>query len=339
MKKLTIHIGYPKTATTSLQLNVFSSLMREGKIEYLNHLNRKDENLGTLYCGNIIKYVTGMGELKKCQEELKNLSTIKKEISIISNENLSIFCDDFTWDNFNPTAAFNASRIHAVLSEYFDEIKIVMTLRAQKTLIPSFYAQYFKHFDKFNKKTATLSAWLENNLASNIADDDLMFNFDVMYSSYCHFFGENNIDVLLYEDLKHDKEAFYNQFSKILKIEPDYLAKLLETNIKNKTSNTASNKLITETPRLGDILLPYLKSPLKKILPTPLFNMAKQIYKRCFSQLLSSIKTRKIISIDNITTDQQLFVQQRFKQSNINLAKKLGLPLTKFEAYGYLEKQ
>ena len=30
-KKLIIHIGYPKTATTSLQLNLFGDLNRDGK--------------------------------------------------------------------------------------------------------------------------------------------------------------------------------------------------------------------------------------------------------------------------------------------------------------------
>ena len=36
MKKLLLHIGYPKTATTTLQESVFKKLFKLEKINYLN---------------------------------------------------------------------------------------------------------------------------------------------------------------------------------------------------------------------------------------------------------------------------------------------------------------
>lgn len=339
MKKLIIHIGYPKTATTSLQLNLFSSLKRKGKIEYLNHLNRKDDDLGEFYCRNIVAYITGMGELSKCQGELNQLSLIEKEISLISAETLSIFCENFTWDNLNSNAANNAARIKELLSKHFNQITIIMTIRAQKTLIPSFYAQVCRYFNKFDDSSLNIVPWINNHFSLKINENIMLFNFDTMYSSYRQVFGEQNVHVLLFEDLKYNKNNFYEKLAKILNILPGQLMSLLETNIKNKTIHTQKNQLLIEPPSLNDLILSLLKQPLKRILPRSVFNLIKMGYKRTFGRLLRKVKVNKYITIDYLTEKQEIFIQQRFRQSNLSLAKKLDIDIIKFEEYGYIEKQ
>jgi len=336
MKKLIIHVGYAKTATTSLQLNLFSSLRQEGKLEYLNHLNRNVPYLGGVYCKNIISYITGMGELIACEEELKKISEIEHDISIISAETLSTFCEGFTWDNLNSCASQNAVRIKNILSPYFDEICIIMTVRAQVTLIPSAYAQWYTQI-KSTLKTTTLSQWLNDTFLKNKDDNELIFNFHHMYTAYSQAFGYENVNVLIYEDLKYDKVRFYKQLARLLKITPDKLESLLETGVKNKTLNTGSNKLVTEAPTFSDIFLSSVRPPLKKLLPRRIFKPLRSAYLVSIGQVLSSVKVKTEISIDNLTENEQRAIQQRFKSSNLKLGKKLNLDLAKLEQYGYLD--
>jgi len=336
MKKLIIHIGYMKTATTSLQLNLFSSLKQEGRLEYLNHLNRKDSNFGDVYCGNIIAYITGLGGREKCNEELKSLKNITHDITIISNENISLYCKGFTWNKFNSNASLNAMRIKNILSPYFDEIYIIMTIRAQMTLLPSFYAQTYKHIKSIHKIT-TLSQWLNDTFSKNKDDNELMFNFDQMYAAYSQCFGYENVNVLIYEDLKYDKVRFYKQLATLLNTTPDKLESLLEKSVKNKTLNSGSNKLVTEAPTFSDVFLSYIRPPLKKLLPKQLFKQLRSAYLATIGQVLSAVKVKTEICIDNLTEDEKRTIQQRFKASNLNLAKKLNLDVARLKQYGYLD--
>jgi hypothetical protein len=337
MKKLIIHIGYSKTATTSLQLNVFSPLNQEGKIEYLNHLNRENLDLGGIYCRNIVSYITGMDELAKCDEELKKIEKITNDISLISAETLTFFCEEFSWGSLNSHASSNAMRAKSVLSPVFDEICIIMTIRAQQTLIPSAYAQWFTQIKSTNKKT-TLSQWLNDTFSKNKNDNELMFNFDQMYTSYINAFGNDNVHVLMYEDLKYDKVKFYEQLSTILNITTDKLALLLEKTVKNKTLKSGGNQLVTEPATLSDVFLSSVRPAFKKILPKKLFMPFRSVYRVSIGRMLSGVKVKTAVCIDNITEDERLFVQQRFQASNLNLAKKLKLDLAKLKQYGYLDQ-
>jgi len=334
MKKLIVHIGYAKTATTSLQLNLFSSLRQKGKLEYLNHLNRKDLNLGDIYCKNIVSYITGMGELEKCEGELRKLREIKHDVSIISAETLVTFCEGFTWDNLNSHASRNAVKIKSILSPYFDEIHIIMTIRAQQTLIPSAYAQWHTQIKSIDK-TTTLSHWLNDTFSKSKDDRELMFNFDQMYTAYSQSFGHENVNVLIYEDLKYDKLQFYKQLALLLNIMPDELESLLEISLQNKTLNSGSNKLVAEAPSFSDVFLSYIRPPLKKLLPKRLFKPLRSAYVASIGKVLSVIKVKTEVCIDNLTEEEKSVIQKRFAASNLNLAKKLNLDLVKLKQYGY----
>ncbi len=335
MKKLIIHIGYSKTATTSLQLNLFASLREAGKLEYLNHLNRKEPYLGNLYCRNIISYITGMGNLDKCKTELLKINEIKHDISIISAETLSTFCEDFSWGNLNSQATDNATRIKNIFMPYFDKICIIMTIRAQQTLVPSAYAQWYTQIQTANKST-TLSHWINDSFLHKKEDSKLMFNFYKMYSAYRHQFGSDNVNVLLYEDLLYDKKFFYNQLAVLLEITPSNLALLLETTNKNKTLMSDNNRLVVEAPTYNDIFLRNIKKPLKILLPKRIFTYFRTVYRLSIGRMLATLKIKKIVHINSLTTYEKTAIQKRFHDTNFKLGKTLGLDIFKLKKYGYL---
>lgn len=100
MKKLIIHIGYPKTATTSLQVNIFTSLMNKGEIEYLNHLEKGNPNYGGLSVKKMITYALGQDLNADWPAEAKQFIKINKKISLLSDELIS------TVSARSPTASY-----------------------------------------------------------------------------------------------------------------------------------------------------------------------------------------------------------------------------------------
>jgi len=201
--------------------------------------------------------------------------------------------------------------------------------------LPSVYSQVYKHIKSIHK-TTSLSQW-SNDTFCKKADNELMFNFDQMYSAYSQVFGSRNVNVLVYEDLKYDKACFYKQFASLLHITPDKLESLLETSMKNKTLSRGNNQLVTESPTFNDVFLSYIRSPLKKLLPKQLFKPLRSMYLMSVGRVLSVVTVKKEICIDDLTEDEKKVIQQHFHASNLRLAKKLHLDLDKLKQYGYLD--
>ena len=163
MKKLIIHIGNLKTATTTLQDNVFYELYKSGKIEYLNHTNDKTQNFGSYYCKNIIQYITGQSNNINnvaFKNELNNLKKIDNEITLLSNENISLYYNNMSWSQLNSSAIINSKKIKELFQPIFDEIKIIYSIRTQETLIPSFYTQCFAQITGENPKYKDFKFWI-----------------------------------------------------------------------------------------------------------------------------------------------------------------------------------
>ena len=122
------------------------------------------------------------------KEELEKIKLINNPISVISNENISFFSEDYSMAIHNSNAKKNARRIRKIFSPYFDEIQILMFTRAQVTIIPSFYAQLFNHITSIQPRFKKMSKWLETNffevlnLPLNIFSEKLKTSFFRMES-------------------------------------------------------------------------------------------------------------------------------------------------------------
>ena len=246
MKRLIIHIGYPKTATKTLQFNVLSNLMKTGKIEYLNHLGNDSDGLGHYPCKRIMDYVLGRGSKNDCMEELRHLEKIEKPLSVISNETLSHVSERSPTAAYKTGATDNIRKLKEIFAPCFDSIEIVMTIRAQDTMVTSYYTEEYYNIINKAPEFKLIGKWIQANI-ERIADDRLLiFNYNEMYDEICSSFGKEKAHVLVYEDLRGNKEKYFSQLATILGLESDYVQALFEGSIRNQTQQTGQGGTRTD---------------------------------------------------------------------------------------------
>ena len=211
MKTKYIHIGYPKNFSTSLQRDYFA------KHPELYHLGIGiDSNLG--YRDSLIEKTLEV-YLKSCKEFKYNevKEAIKKHFTNLFNkldsrykatgisaEHLSFA---FTHDGLSATE--KAKRLFEIFGK---ETKIIMVVRNQMDLLKSLYKESVRvgFAGDFETYINTLYKYQDRNFLYD-------FRYDLVYSLYADFFGENNIKVLFFEDYKKPgKEALNTHNTKQL---------------------------------------------------------------------------------------------------------------------------
>lgn len=335
MKKLIIHVGNLKTATTTLQENLFFELQNRGEIEYLNHTNDETRKFGSYFCKNIILYLTGQMDnfdKKTFNNELESLKSIKKDITLISNENISLFYNNMAWDDLDSTAIKNGKKIMELFSPLFEEIKIIYSIRAQDTLLPSFYAQYYSKITGEKRKYRDIGKWLEDNIFKQ-NNQKVLFDFNRFYEGYCLIFEKKNVFVLIYEDLINDFDGYCDRMEQIFSIHNSVIKDQLKIKPQNITTKTSNGETLVEKSNVSYWLTMYFRKFLKN---TILFSSAKEFYYFLIPTILRDFKIGNRRKIRNLNDEEIQVIHQIFRRSNQKLIDTLGLDKKKMKEYNYI---
>ena len=336
MKKLIVHIGYPKTATSTLQLNLFSNLSKDGKIEYLNHLAKPDPNFGELKCTKIIAYVLGQTDNTDFEDEIEAIKKIEKSITVISNENISFFEESFSWAYLGYNGTLNLDRLKAIFNPYFDKVEILIGLRNQATLIPSFYAEAYNMIIQEEPTFRTFEKWFRVNFSSSKHQDELPFNFHSMGVHASNLFGKDHVHFLLFEELRYDSELFHKKLASLLGIDQVYVQNALETNHKNITSKHPDGSLTTNKKTLNMILTAPFRKYLKRFDKKALEKLRK-IYHFIVPQFIRGYKTNSAENITTVTPHYIDYINERYAASNLGLLQEFDLPAAFMKQVGYIK--
>ena len=134
MKKLIVHIGYPKTATTSIQENVFAGLHNGGLINYLGRTaQRTRSKLGFKsvdYSEMLRTNFQLNGPVEKITKYLSN-----EKINVISDEDF-LFPTICTYARFGGKVSLDQMLFH-LKQQLTDDIavKVLISLRNQPQLL------------------------------------------------------------------------------------------------------------------------------------------------------------------------------------------------------------
>ena len=333
MKKLIIHIGYPKTATTTLQLNLYAKMHEEGKIEYLNHLNSPSNYLGEFYCGNALRYIMGMSDDYGVKEELEKFKKINNTISLISNENISFFSENYSWAYHNSDASKNAQRICDTFSPYFDDIQILIFTRAQATIIPSFYGQCLNHIVSKKPIFNNMQKWLDANFYNKLNDEKLIFNYDFMYDSYCKEFGADKTKVCLFEDLSNNQNRIATTLSLLFNVEKEYVNKSINrTNKKNVTIKNNLNQVKASSSSLMNRFVYYYNKYLSYFIKIEKAKKIKNKLLKIIPNFILGIEFKN--KSRGLSNEEKIKILNKYEKVNLSLMNKLGY--TKEEMINYL---
>ena len=246
-KKLVIHVGLQKTASTYLQTT------------YFPHLK------GVTYIGRPYTQINkAFNSLQFNDDSLFSLTEFQNEIEHIKryhHENNTILISD---ELFNGNAFYNfinQGLIAKRLSLAIPNAEIILFIRNQNDLILSLYNQYVKiglFNDQLNRNFIhkpgadfTLERWFADmrkwciNNNRYISHRSLFninhFRYSAMIKLYKDLF--NKVHIFLYEDFVSNKEMCLNRISSILNTQSPKNTDLLLEKTKNVNKGLTKNKL------------------------------------------------------------------------------------------------
>ena len=239
-KTLLIHVGYPKTASSSLQFGLFKFLDDLGHLK-LKTWRQKDtrEHLDKRLSSLLFNK-------KKINQNYKILNPTK--LNVISDESLTAplrlrkvnYGPDIIDPLFFPELIKKEFKNH--LEEGF-KIKILVVLRNQFDLLYSQYVEEYKLV--LNKKSNLL---FDKNHKVDLKDLEI-YDYALYLDKLEESFGRENITIAFFEDLKNDLKNFSYQIATLLNYDEKEVAEiLLKYHINKKNKNNKG--YITEVSKI-----------------------------------------------------------------------------------------
>ena len=245
MYRILVHLGLPKTATTSLQHNVFQPLHDQGRINFLGkNLDYNETNGNVVVINYNGKFIREAAEGKLCVEKAKGMLS-----TVLTNEKLNVFSDEGLMIAYPGQKNLSLNQKFSNLKQLFDgyDAKVVLTLRDPVEYCYSLYVQMYPDF---------FSTIADLNSFEKYSDKIFQNENDVMFES---FFSEKylsklerefDVSLTYFEDLSRDKLRFYNQWAEFLSVDSEVFSQLFESKHENQKVKkaTGSQKVFSLKP-------------------------------------------------------------------------------------------
>lgn len=324
-KEIFIHIGYPKTASTTFKKYLFSN---HKEFYYLRNNEDSNDLLNNLFYSRENSFKRFMNNYK--DELLKKVKSTNLTKFVLSEESLTSFSMFFRlWPapyiwTIEPNSVARKIKIAFKDSSVFDKVKILIVIRKQDDIIKSIYAQVYNLVFKKFKETRTFGKFLDYALGKNRNNFlvDALYYEDII-NEYEKLFGRENICIQVFEELQQDREKYIKKLCDFLGINFQDTLELLEDKHMNKKSSKV--KYSSDNRSLFEIINYY---KIKYFGPKSFGMEDNRMVNFLKGQYISGGKLSGI----KITPPYQETIKGLFAESNIRLSKKYDLDL---EKYGY----
>ena len=251
--KLVIHVGYPKTGSTTLQYGLFKYLHDVGQI----HLKMWRQNISDEPLTDRLSSL--LFQKNPISDKYKQLRQDK--LNFISDESLTapirLRQNDFGDEIENPNKFPSILKTTFTTEFGYDlDIKILVVLRNQAELL---YSQYVEEYKLILYKSIDL---LHNKRGELDLTGMDIYDYSTYLETLQKSFGKENIVVCLFEDWKHDPSTFFTQISSIVSVDINHVADILTRTHKNKKIKTSAG-YVTE---VSNIQVDYFSDEMKSLI-------------------------------------------------------------------------
>ncbi|MDP6526316.1 MAG: sulfotransferase [Kiritimatiellia bacterium] len=221
-----IHIGLPKTATTTLQKHLFA---RHSEIDCIGQPTSiiSEKNLHMLHVITRQDSLSFDDGFDRFLENTVNpiLRACKRRATVLSEE------------SFSTGASFPRSvprrEIASRLLRLFPEARILMVIRNQVDLLCSWYRQSLRHVDA---PTQSLEEWFDSQWQEKLYGSVLpLLNYDLLRQLYEDTFGPDRVKIMLFESFTQHQEQFIDELSCFSRINAQESYTLLNRRTENVT--------------------------------------------------------------------------------------------------------
>jgi hypothetical protein len=330
MKKIVIHLGLPKTASTTLQHHLFQKLYEQGKINFLGKVLNVDDKTGQIHTtnnsGKVIRDI--------CEGKLER-SAISALDKTLSDTLLNVYSDEGLMACYpgqdNRSLEEKLTTLKSILAPY--DVKILISLRNPVdyfySLYVQFYGQYFegnKDYDTFDRYIRTYEKDKENKLYESFFYEDLLRRLGSLFET----------QVVLFEDLKHDKNHYYETVAKTLSLPTEEISKLLESKHENKKQHIENSIIAVSNKSLASRLSRFEK---KLRTNKVIFKIIQFMYhSKLFPvKYLLNKKITTTTKLDKLTNEQREKLAESLLLKNTFEEDHYGLEQEKLIKYSYIQ--
>lgn len=218
-RPVVLHVGWPKTATTSMQVALFA---QSGRFNYLGkYLPDHDFQSREIHDLVWSCQMHGRAQWREIRDRLGGAITAAaargRKLPVLSTENMI-----HPWSQ-------SADVVAARLREIVPEARVVMVIREQVSLLLSWYrwhggyGQYLflnKLIDEPCELPLTLTEWMHFQFRAPDRNIIGCLDYDDVVAAYEEQYGASQVQVLVYEQLIRDPQGFADQLAPVLDVKP-----------------------------------------------------------------------------------------------------------------------
>jgi hypothetical protein len=304
-----IHIGLPRTGTTTLQTRLFAA---HSQINYLGIFKRQKPRWSRQYVLQCRDVVTTdlmnrlmFGDPTTAPAEASRV--VWSDIRLCHPGKRTVW----SWEGLTADVHEMRARRARLLAEVAKPAKVLVTIRHPVSLLESTYFQILRRNNRGRRLRQVwyqpIDTWLEQHWQGEIAP---LLDYARTIDLYCGLFGRDAVHILLYEHLRGDAEAYFRSVCGILGIdEREGTARTA-----GWRDNEASAALIDTVRRVGGGWLGRLRVRLA---------VARQ--------LRGTLRPTKGSRMPRIGAAGRAAVAERTRAGNRMLAERFGLDLVRHD--------
>jgi len=335
-KQLVLHIGYPKTATTTLQEELFLGLHQRGIINYLGR---------TVQSTHIPFWRKSIFEDKDWVVDLRKHFFLGEDLDLsgweLSPDKLNVLSDeDFTFHGLFHLARFgefkNPFEFPAELQKLTskaDEVTLLLTIRNQPALLHSCFVQKYR-FIHNHQAGMSFSNFILDEAGHFKKADFEMYDFNLLTEAYITSL-QANLKVLLFEDFLYDRLAFEKDLAALLDIDQQLIASLLGEKHHRKRSKKKEGIVTGITKPTA------LKRMVQRVAGAE--NMDRYLTRSWYlngapKKRLEQLFFQKTIpyTLPHLSEQERKIIQRNYRESNETFFKEQGIDPGKLHQYGYI---
>lgn len=201
-----VHIGLPKTASTTLQDRLF---VQQSEFSYVGRVNNDYRHEATK---ELINRIRLQDLLDYDHADAKALLHSVPEVAAAPERPILVSAETFSVEG-RADRRLIAQRLH----QLFAPAKVLIVIRAQPTLIQSLYLQ---HLRGSGQRITAFDHWLDQTYGGTNYPDVYRtgLNYEPLVRAYDEIFGQENVVVLPFELIRDENSVFHASVAELLKI-------------------------------------------------------------------------------------------------------------------------
>jgi len=214
--KTYIHIGYPKNASTTLQTDIFPSIE---KACYLGRLYGSKKGFITTDVQEAMHSVAMSDSVDFSQGNVRE--KIQKSIQTFAGESDKLIV---SWEAFSNNVT-DRGLMAERLKELFPDARILVVIRNQMDALRSMYAFLVRerggniNVSYGRPSVRSFERWITDQEAFLPRSFLLTLRYNEFISHYWKLFGKDKVTVLLFEELVHSPDKFFDKLARYFDVE------------------------------------------------------------------------------------------------------------------------